>query len=147
MQINLYPEMNCKIAGILRLNDEHKAGMYAAALIDQLQAENAELLQKTQRLEADRDAWKRRAEAAEPRILTLEELQGYYDVCPVLWVETLHSFSVVVMDGKWEGSIIAKNTRTSNYGVSCRCWTSRPTPEQSERAPWEGPRDEGKEEL
>lgn len=53
MQINLYPEMNSKIAGILRTNDEHKAGMYAAALIDQLQAENAELLQKIQRLETE----------------------------------------------------------------------------------------------
>lgn len=42
MKINLYPEMNGKISGLLRLSNQ-PAQMYAAELIDHLQKENKDL--------------------------------------------------------------------------------------------------------
>lgn len=41
-EINLYPEMNAKIGGILVMSDE-SVSLYAAKLIKTLQSENAEL--------------------------------------------------------------------------------------------------------
>ena len=50
MNVNLYPEMNQKIVQILRISDEPSC-QYAAALIESMQAQ---LLQKTQQLEASK---------------------------------------------------------------------------------------------
>lgn len=43
--MNLYPEMNEKIVGILRIGDEPSL-LYAAALIESLQSENAALRER-----------------------------------------------------------------------------------------------------
>jgi hypothetical protein len=158
MEINLYPEMNSKIAGILRINDENPTNLYAAALIEHLQSENAQLrsdvalkVKMIEHFESDRDVWKRRAEAAEPRLLTLQEVRCYEDA-PFLWVEKLAPFSENDIDGRWEASVTVKykterpyEPDSLGYGILWRAWTGKPTSDQSMSAPWDGPRDEGKE--
>ena len=45
-EINLYPEMNAKIVGLLRLHEHDEIEMYAAKLIESLQEEVKQLAGK-----------------------------------------------------------------------------------------------------
>lgn len=86
---------------------------------------------------ASRDEWKRRADAAEPRVLTLREVQCYQD-CPVMWVETIGN-----SDWRNTNDIInyyahPDSKKAKDYGVTWRCWTGKPTAEQAINADWQG---------
>lgn len=69
--INLYPEMNEKIVGILRIGD-NPADLYAAELIEQLTADLAAMT-------VERDEWQRRSEAAERDM----QMAGWGNNCEV----------------------------------------------------------------
>lgn len=72
----LYPEMNAKIADILRFSDDMPHDLYAAAYIEHLQAEVERLTRELaaayrERIER-RDAWREGSEQrAAIRVLTL----------------------------------------------------------------------------
>lgn len=90
-----------------------------------------------ERLTAERDVALRRAEAAEPRVLTLREVQCYQD-CPVIWVETIGN-----SDWRYTNDIInyyahPDSKKAKDYGVTWRCWTGKPTAVQAINADWQG---------
>lgn len=82
--------------------------------------------------------------AQEPRVLTLEEVPKYdgaflieyrHEVWPMQWtlfrLELTMAYRFIRADYEL-GFSLAKDL----YGRTWRCWTSRPTNEQREAAPW-----------
>lgn len=86
--------------------------------------------------------------AQEPRVLTLNELRALYDTDHFVWVEDngdddcFDGYAEVdIYKEKVElfefGNEVQWEPDNDNYGKTWRCWSSRPTDEQREVAPWE----------
>ena len=81
-----------------------------------------------------------------PRVMTLEEVR---DEADHMYLEkhskTGSDLYGCAIRGDWDGYGIellmseydTARERWSNYGITWRCWTSRPTDEQREAIPWE----------
>ena len=85
--------------------------------------------------------WKSR----KPRVLTLEELMGFdgaflIEYNPSILSREANWAMLHYMDEKqvhiWRPRLV-EHYAIAQYGVTWRCWTSRPTDEQREATPWE----------
>ena len=87
--------------------------------------------------------------AQEPRVMTLEEVQQHNNQDGCVWFEqpTYNAVAAFVRKDEFEIEVISPYILgelinhgywlSSNYNVTWRCWTSRPTDEQREAVKWE----------
>lgn len=87
--------------------------------------------------------------AQEPRVLTLEEVKQHNNQDGCVWFEqpTYNAVAAFVIQDEEYTEIISPYIlgkpinhgcwSNSNYNVTWRCWTSRPTDEQREAVKWE----------
>lgn len=91
--------------------------------------------------------------AQEPRVMTLEELEDALDT--VVWLDIPNTknladgYSLIMAYSHKNGFIFLESPFGDNpsqdrfeykdYGITWRCWTSRPTDEQREATPWAEP--------
>ena len=71
----------------------------------------------------------------EPRVMTLEEVSNLPDRSPIFCEEKDPKF-----ESEWELYMTEYDDRKYDecYGREYRYWTSRPSPEQMAKTPWEG---------
>ena len=86
--------------------------------------------------------------AQEPRVMTLEEVQQHNNQDGCVWFEqpTYNAVAAFVRKDEFEIEVISPYILgepinhgywlSSNYNVTWRCWTSRPTDEQREVVKW-----------
>ena len=95
--------------------------------------------------------------AQEPRVMTLEELEDALDT--VVWLDIPNTenladgYSLIMAYSHKNGFIFLESPFGDNpsqdrfeykdYGITWRCWTSRPTDEQREAVKWDEPPKEG----
>ena len=95
--------------------------------------------------------------AQEPRVMTLEELEDALDT--VVWLDIPNTenladgYSLITAYSHKNGFIFLESPFGDNpsqdrfeykdYGITWRCWTSRPTDEQREAVKWDEPPKEG----
>ena len=88
--------------------------------------------------------------AQEPRVMTLEELEDALDT--VVWLDIPNTenladgYSLIMAYSHKNGFIFLESPFGDNpsqdrfeykdYGITWRCWTSRPTDEQRRKIPW-----------
>ena len=88
--------------------------------------------------------------AQEPRVMTLEEVQQHNNQDGCVWFEqpTYNAVAAFVRKDEFEIEVISPYILgepinhgywlSSNYNVTWRCWTSRPTDEQRKAVKWDG---------